>query len=36
MFRLKNQLTGQIQEYPNRAALMIGLEGEENRLNRLH
>lgn len=36
MFRLQNQLTGQIQEFPNRAALMIGLEGEENRCLQLN
>ena len=36
MFRLQNKATGQVQEFSNRAALLIGLEGEENRCLQLN
>lgn len=36
MFRLQNQATGQEQEFLNREALLIGLEGEENRCLQLN
>ncbi|WP_341932150.1 hypothetical protein [Streptococcus pluranimalium] len=36
MFRLQNQANGKEQEYANRAALLIGLEGEENRCLQLN
>lgn len=36
MFRLQNQSNGKEQEYANRAALLIGLEGEENRCLQLN
>ncbi|HGI8687191.1 TPA: hypothetical protein ACJVKM_000598 [Streptococcus agalactiae] len=31
MFRIQNQASGKEQDFPNREALLIGLEGEENR-----
>lgn len=36
MFRIQNLGTGQEQESPNRAALLLGLEGEENRCLQLN
>lgn len=36
MFRIQNLGTGQEQEFPNRAALLLGLEGEENRCLQLN
>ncbi|WP_242258866.1 hypothetical protein [Streptococcus thoraltensis] len=36
MFRIKNQANGKEQTFPNRDALLVGLEGEENRCLQLN
>lgn len=36
MFRIQNQASGKEQDFPNREALLIGLEGEENRCLQLN
>ncbi|MBE3600757.1 hypothetical protein [Streptococcus agalactiae] len=36
MFRIKNQANGKEQDFPNRAALLYGLEGEEERCLQLN